>query len=164
MNEIGTFVRNPLALAGFLVLLGAFAFILLRKPAPPFSATIGSCRVGEACPGGAQLSSVPTIESNELVAALEVKDFFFVNVHTPYQGEIGKTDAFIRYDEIGDNLDKLPQDKSVKIVLYCQSGRMSEIAAKKLASLGYTNVSHLKGGMVEWEKEGYELIREGSAR
>lgn len=82
-----------------------------------------------------------------------------MNVHIPYEGEIKNTNAFIPYDKIVDNLDKLPTDKNTKIVLYCQSGRMSEIAARKLTGLGYTQVSHLSGGMIDWEKNGYEIIK-----
>ena len=89
---------------------------------------------------------------------LEHKDFFFVNVHTPYEGEIKNTDAFIVFDTISDNLDKLPKDKNATIVLYCRSGRMSEIAARELMRLGYTGVSHLSGGMIDWEKSGYKII------
>jgi len=89
---------------------------------------------------------------------LENKDFFFVNVHTPYEGEIKNTDAFIVFDRIADNLDKLPKDKTARIVLYCRSGRMSEIAAEELAQLGFSQVSHLSGGMIDWKKSGHEVI------
>jgi rhodanese-related sulfurtransferase len=99
-----------------------------------------------------------TLTSTQLAAMLQKKDFFFVNVHTPYEGEIKSTDAFIVFDKIAANLDKLPADKNAKIVLYCRSGRMSEIAARELASLGYTQVSHLSGGMIDWKKNGYEIV------
>ncbi len=104
-------------------------------------------------------SSVPSITSQELASMLEKKDFFFVNVHIPYEGEIQDTDAFIPYNEIAGNLGKLPKDKNAKIVLYCRSGRMSERAAQELMDLGYTQVSHLAGGMIDWEKSGYTIIK-----
>lgn len=95
------------------------------------------------------------LTSAQLTGMLEKKDFFFVNVHIPYEGEIISTDAFIPYDTIGDELEKLPSDKNAKIVLYCKSGRMSEIAARELTRLGYTQVSHLAGGMNDWGKAIY---------
>ena len=55
--------------------------------------------------------------------------------------------------------DERPKDKSAPIVLYCRSGRMSEIAARELARLGYKHVSHLSGGMNDWKSSGYELIQ-----
>lgn len=105
-------------------------------------------------------NSFTTLTSAQLSTILKQKDFFFVNVHIPYEGEIKSTDAFIPYDKITDNLDKLPKNKNAKIVLYCQSGRMSEIAARELIQLGYTQVSHLSGGMVDWKNNGYKIIEE----
>ncbi|MEP2164274.1 MAG: rhodanese-like domain-containing protein [Bauldia litoralis] len=99
-----------------------------------------------------------TLNSAKLIEMLENKDFFLVNVHIPYVGEIEETDSHIAFDEIADNLNKLPSARNAEIVLYCQSGRMSEIAAAELASLGYTRVSHLAGGMIAWEKAGNAVV------
>src|SRR5208283_3289659 len=97
--------------------------------------------------GGSYLDITPAT----LNALLSKKDFFFVNVHIPYQGEIAQTDAFIPFDQTQASLDKYPADKSAKIVLYCRSGRMSDIAARALVRQGYTRVFNLAGGMIEWE-------------
>lgn len=99
-----------------------------------------------------------TITSEQLSQMLPRKDFFFVNVHVPYEGQIEGTDAFIPYDKIAQNLDRLPSGKSAKIVLYCRSGRMSETAAEQLSKLGYTHVSHLSGGMIAWQAAGHMLL------
>ena len=103
--------------------------------------------------------SYQNITSDELNAMLKNKDFVFVNVHIPFAGNIANTDLSIPYDQIGtsENFSQLPDDKNAKIVLYCRSGRMSEIAAEELVSLGYTNIWNLTGGMVEWEQAGFEI-------
>jgi rhodanese-related sulfurtransferase len=93
----------------------------------------------------------------QLNAMLSQKDFTFVNVHTPYEGEIDRTDVFIPYDEIDKHLDRLTTDKGAKIVLYCRSGHMSAVAATTLAKLGYTQIKNLDGGMIAWERAGYPL-------
>lgn len=101
--------------------------------------------------------SYQNITPTELRTMLKNKDFVFINVHIPFAGNIPGTDLSIPYNEIEPNLSELPSDKNAKIVLYCRSGRMSEIAAEKLVSLGYTNIWELKGGMVEWEQAGFGL-------
>ncbi|MEK6983338.1 MAG: rhodanese-like domain-containing protein [Nanoarchaeota archaeon] len=93
---------------------------------------------------------------DELNQQLKNKDFVLVDVHIPEQSHINGTDTFIPYDEIENQLDNLPSEKDSKIVLYCRTGRMSEIAAQKLAEKGYSNVYNVVGGMVEWVKRGYD--------
>lgn len=96
-----------------------------------------------------------------LATMLENKDFPLINVHIPYEGEIEGTDLFIPFDEIEQNLDKLPADKDARIVLYCRSGSMSAKAARELVSLGYTDVWNVDGGMVVWKQAGYPLLDKG---
>jgi rhodanese-related sulfurtransferase len=51
----------------------------------------------------------------------------------------------------------LPREKSAPIVAYCQDGNRGAQAAAKLRSLGFTNVSHLAGGLNAWMKAGYPV-------
>ena len=109
-------------------------------------------------PAAAEVAAVKKITAAQLAAMLTKKDFFLVNVHIPYQGEIANTDAFIDYDKIADHLDKLPKDKNASIVLYCRGGGMSDTASKALVQLGYSQVSDLVGGMDGWKGAGFPLI------
>jgi rhodanese-related sulfurtransferase len=103
--------------------------------------------------------SYTRISPDELNTMLANKDFVFINVHIPFEGNIANTDLSIPYDQITESsyLSQLPVDKNTKIVLYCRSGRMSAIAAEALVALGYINIWDLKGGMVDWENSGYPL-------
>jgi len=103
--------------------------------------------------------SYTNISATQLHKLLVAKDFTLVNVHIPYEGEIAQTDAFIPYNELDKHADQLPADKNATIVLYCRSGRMGAIAAERLVGLGYANVLNVKGGMVEWEKLGYPIVK-----
>ena len=108
-----------------------------------------------AVDGGTYIS----VNADELNTMMKNKDFVFINVHTPFAGNIAGTDLSIAYDQITDpaNLEQLPADKNAKIVLYCRSGRMSAIAAEALVKQGYTNIWDLAGGMVDWEQAGFNL-------
>jgi rhodanese-related sulfurtransferase len=133
----------------------ALAGLALLLAGPAQAQGGGPATGAQAAP--AQPAGYKDITSRELHAALKRKDFFFVNVHVPYEGDIAQTDASIPFDEIDRHLDRLPA-KDAKIVLYCRSDRMSHIAARTLVALGYTDVSNLKGGFVDWQKEGFPLV------
>lgn len=106
-----------------------------------------------------------TISARQLKSMLKGKNptadkqpFALINVHTPYEGEIEKTDAFIAYDKIVEQSTLLPKDKNVPIILYCKSGRMSEEALTTVRNMGYKNVKHLTGGTDAWQKSGGKLL------
>lgn len=97
---------------------------------------------------------------DELSQALKSKDFLFVNVHIPLEGNIPDTDLDIAYNEIEKQIGKFPADKDSKIILYCRSGAMGNTAAQTLVDLGYTNVFNLKGGYNAWEAAGNQFSEE----
>jgi rhodanese-related sulfurtransferase len=97
------------------------------------------------------------ITVEQLAGMLENKDFTLVNVHIPYEGEVPQTDLFIPFDDITDQVSELPA-RDAPIVLYCRSGSMSTSAARVLASLGYTNILEVDGGMRAWKSAGYDLL------
>jgi len=104
--------------------------------------------------GGAYIKVAP----QELQALLAHKAFPLINVHTPYEGEIEKTDAVIPFNEIDKIIDKLPSDKNAMVVLYCRSGRMSQKTTEALVTLGYTNVWTLDRGMIGWKEAGFPIV------
>lgn len=103
------------------------------------------------------------VQPDDLARMLSEKGVLLINVHVPYEGEIDGTDLFVPYNEIEQNLDRLPADTQAKIVLYCRSGAMSETAANTLVRLGYTNIWNLEGGMIAWEAAGYPLVQRQGA-
>ncbi len=59
--------------------------------------------------------------------------------------------------EIADRVDELPQGRP--LVVHCQGGGRSAIAASLLNARGLTEVLDLPGGFAEWEREGLPVAR-----
>jgi hydroxyacylglutathione hydrolase len=56
-----------------------------------------------------------------------------------------------------DRLKDLPRDKLV--VVHCETGGRSAIAASLLRARGLTNVVNLTGGFAAWQKAGHSMER-----
>jgi rhodanese-related sulfurtransferase len=96
---------------------------------------------------------------DQFVKMMDQKDFILINVHVPYYGEISQTDLLVPFNAIEQQKNDLPKDKNARIVVYCMMGPMGDIAAEKLASMGYTRVSNFQGGMMAWSQAGRSLQR-----
>ena len=110
--------------------------------------------------GGAYRSITP----GELGRMLKSKDFFLVNVHVPYEGEIEQTDSFISYKDTAERIADYPADKGARIVVYCLTNGMSSIVVRQLVKAGFSNIYMLDGGMTAWKKAGFILADRRQAR
>jgi len=99
-----------------------------------------------------------SISPAELSRMLRGKDFFLVNVHVPYAGEIEQTDALISYKDTTEKMGDYPSDRRAKIVVYCMTNGMSSIVVRQLVKAGFSNIYMLDGGMTAWKKAGFPLV------
>ena len=56
-------------------------------------------------------------------------------------------------------MNDFPKDK--EIVLYCRSGARSHHACMYLMQQGMQNVINLKGGIIDWARQGYQIVAYG---
>jgi rhodanese-related sulfurtransferase len=65
----------------------------------------------------------------------------------------------IHFEEVAEKAPELLTDKDAAIVTYCSNVacRNSEIAANKLAAMGYTNVRKYAAGKQDWQEAGLPL-------
>lgn len=118
----------------------------------------GMDRSGVSMTGMGQAASGDpmSLDPKAFAGRLTDSSTFVVNVHVPAAARIAGTDAAIPYDRIvGDA--RLPAAKDTAILLYCRTGRMSQIAGRELVAAGYTDVSQLDGGMEAWQRAGLPL-------
>ncbi len=74
-------------------------------------------------------------------------------------GELGyiKGSRLIPLAEIPQALDSLDKERDNEIILVCRSGARSTTAAAILKGLGFSRVKNMKGGMLAWNKQGFEV-------
>jgi len=90
------------------------------------------------------------------------KGFVLIDVRTPEEhmtGSIPDTDLNIDFREIKSRHREIGAQFEDHIVVYCQSGHRSNIAAETLADLGYRHVYNVSGSMNAWLEAGYPIER-----
>jgi len=90
------------------------------------------------------------------------KGFVLIDVRSPEEhqaGVIPGTDLNIDFREIQARHREIGAQLDEHIVVYCQSGRRSNIAAETLADLGYRHVYNVSGSMNAWLEAGFPVER-----
>ncbi len=90
------------------------------------------------------------------------KGFVLVDVRSPDEhasGVIPGTDLNIDFREIDSRHREIGAQVEDHIVVYCQSGHRSNIAAEILADLGYRHVYNVAGSMNAWVGAGFPVER-----
>jgi rhodanese-related sulfurtransferase len=121
---------------------------------------------GFAMQGGVWAYHSYVLTVNQLRAGLEkasspaTKGFFLIDVRSPQEhatGMIPGTDMNIEFNQIKWRHREIGASPDDHIVVYCQSGHRSNIAAETLADLGYRNVYNVNGSMNAWVGAGYPV-------
>ena len=88
------------------------------------------------------------------------KGFILVDVRTAEEhqgGFIPGTDFNIDYRELPQRYRDLEAKVDDHIVVYCQSGHRSNIAAETLTKIGYKHVYNVEGSMNAWQAAGFAI-------
>ena len=88
------------------------------------------------------------------------KGFVLVDVRSRDEhmsGFIPGTDFNIDFREMQGRHQELKAKLDQHIVVYCQSGHRSNIAAETLMGLGYQHVYNVEGSMNAWTEAGYPI-------
>jgi hydroxyacylglutathione hydrolase len=107
-----------------------------------------------------ELATVPQTTSAELAERLRAGDVAVLDVRGRTEWEAGHLPGVenIPVGYLEDRLDEIPRDQPV--VVHCQGGARSAIAASLLRSRGYGNVINLAGGYADWQAAGNPTERE----
>jgi molybdopterin/thiamine biosynthesis adenylyltransferase/rhodanese-related sulfurtransferase len=104
-----------------------------------------------------EIDEVSTPDAHDL--AREADPPLFLDVRNRDEWEEGFIPGalWIPRGNLESRIEGLVTDRDREIVVYCASGARSAFAAKALGELGYSRVTNLAGGIVDWKRNGFEL-------
>jgi hydroxyacylglutathione hydrolase len=112
---------------------------------------------------GREPGSVPQVSVAELAGQLRSGRVTVIDVRGRAEWEAGHLPevANIPIGYLTDRIGEIPRDRPV--VMQCQSGARSAIAASVLRANGLTNVAALSGGFADWARAGLPVVRESAS-
>ncbi len=86
-------------------------------------------------------------------------DVFILDVRTQEEYNSGhiRNSTLIPLQDLSKRLNEVPRDRD--ILVYCRTGGRSTAASEILANNGFTRIYNMKGGIMEWTKAGYEVVK-----
>lgn len=117
------------------------------------SICLGAC--GTKTEGDTENMNNRVITAKEAYEEMQEDDsIVIVDVRREDEYETGHVPGaiLIPNETIGTEEPELLPDKDARIFIYCRSGNRSAQAAKKLAALGYTDITDF-GGIMDWPYE-----------
>jgi rhodanese-related sulfurtransferase len=97
---------------------------------------------------------IPVVTQDAFLATVkaDAQSLFVLDVRTPDEYAAGYVPGAVNipHDQLASRLAEVPKDREV--VVYCRSGRRSEIAGQVLTGHGYTKLEHLQGDMLGWQE------------
>ncbi|VVB93683.1 Thiosulfate sulfurtransferase GlpE [uncultured archaeon] len=86
-------------------------------------------------------------------------EVFILDVRTVEEYDAGHINGsvLIPLQDLEKRLNEIPRDR--KILVYCRTGHRSTQASEILVKNGFTQVYNMNGGITEWTKAGYEVIK-----
>jgi hydroxyacylglutathione hydrolase len=134
----------------------ALAFVGLDRVAGYFPLTA----IDRYAASGHSLQSVPQISVPELARKIERGEVNVLDVRARTEWDAGHLPDVpnIPLGHLLDRISEVPRHKP--LVVHCQSGMRSSIAASLLQAQGIDDVINLAGGFGEWQRTGQPVERE----
>ncbi len=136
-----------------------------------FVLLLGASLALAACGGGGETTTpaadeidinalAPSIDVQTAYAARSNPTVFMLDVREPDEYDAGHIPGItlIPMGEIPDRLSEIPTD--VPVIVTCRTGNRSGQVVDFLREQGFTNVHNMDGGIVAWQKAGYEVEEE----
>src|SRR5688572_8513632 len=104
-----------------------------------------------------EIDEVSTSEAAELARSPEPPLFVDVRERDEWDEGFVPGALWIARGQLESRIEGLVPEKGRELILYCSAGSRSAFAAKALGELGYTQVSSMAGGFVDWKRNGFEV-------
>ena len=120
---------------------------------------------GLAAAGCSQADDDPDVVSLEIARAeFEAGRAVLIDIREPAEHARGVAAGarLLPMSQLGSRLGEIPQDPAQPVLLICNTQNRSRTTLKALRERGYGHVRYVSGGMSEWARRGWPMVKPGS--
>lgn len=130
------------------------------KKAGTFTFTLGEVK-GVIAVHDYQQSNYKEVTSQEAAEFLKSDRPLILDVRTPGEYDRGhlKDAVLIPVQVLHNHLSRLSDFKDKDILVYCATGNRSTVASKMLIDNGFTRITNMRHGIVDWSAKKYPVTR-----
>jgi rhodanese-related sulfurtransferase len=106
-------------------------------------------------------TSYREVTSSEAAHFIQNEQPVILDVRTPNEYTRGHlpNSVLIPVQELQNRYKELGSDKDREILIYCATGNRSTVASKILIDKGFKHIVNLQGGIYDWSKNNYPVVR-----
>ena len=141
-------------LAGAAVAVPSSAGLHRRAALGALALTLIACSAADA--GGDDAVSLDTARAD-----LQAGRAVLIDIREPDEHATGVAPGarLLPLQQLERRLDEIPKDPNQPVLLICHTQGRSSKTLKALRERGWTNVHYVQGGMSEWAKRGWPLVK-----
>jgi len=140
-----------------------------KMPLPPMplrrTISLALLAAGLAAAGCSQASANSDVVSLETARAeFEAGRALLIDIREPAEHATGEAAGaqMLPMRQLGARLDEIPLDPAQPVLLICNTQNRSKATLQALRERGYGHVRYVSGGMSEWARRGWPMVKPAS--
>ena len=108
------------------------------------------------------LKDIPEVDVYQVQNKIEKdEEFNLIDVREDSEWNLGRIPKAIHMGKgiIERDIESMIQNREVELILYCQGGFRSALAAESLKKMGYKNVYSMSGGFSAWVVNEFPVLK-----
>lgn len=136
----------------------------MTLPRRPILVALATCGGTLSWPALAQGGPAVSLEAAR--AAFEAGKVTLIDIREPDEHATGVVAGaqLLPMRQLAARLNEIPQDSSRPVLLICNTQNRSRAVQQALKERGYHHVQYVNGGMSEWARRGWPMVKPGAAK
>jgi rhodanese-related sulfurtransferase len=143
---------------------GAPAVHRVRGPAVPRRAALLALGAAALSVAGCAEAAADVVSLEHARAEFEAGRALLIDIREPQEHATGVAAGAVLLPmrQLGSRLGEIPLDPGRPVLLICNTQNRSRATLRALRERGYPHVRYVNGGMSEWARRGWPMVRPGA--